>query len=541
LAIDLRTTIPRVNPACNVRSLPIGPQEGFVFSRVDGVTNAADIGAMTGLGAGVLEVLQKLASLGALLDVPGAAPAPAPPPPPPTPPPAAPPPAAAPALDPVPRRRTGPPKYTQAELDEECELEPERRKRILELYYDLGEISHYEVLGVPRSGDRKAIKAAYYKLAPEFHPDKFFRKNLGAFKSKMEAIFKRITEAEEVLSRKDSRAEYDSYLVQRERTAEIEALLRGEVEPEPEPEPEPAPPPPPPPIVVAPPPVSVPAPPPPVATSVRPAPAQPSATSVRPDAPPGQPARVMPSTAPRQPTPMPPRSPEEDSRRRAALAAKLSSGRFVPPTTKPPPKAPTPAEDATTAAARHAAASDSLRRMLVAKKVDEHRGQVDRYLQAGDAAAQRGDAVTAANSYRLAASVVPDDEAVAAKAKDWTQRAAVLLADNYLKQGEYEAREGRWSEAARSLVRAAQGMPEDAKTLHAAAHAIWKAQGDLHQAAEFARRALALKPGTVGYQVTLAEIFLAANLPLNAKRELEAAAKTDPKDAKVRALLDRLR
>ena len=117
----------------------------------------------------------------------------------------------------------------------------------------------------------------------------------------------------------------------------------------------------------------------------------------------------------------------------------------------------------------------------------------------------------------------------------------MLLADNYLKQGEYEAREGRWGEAARSLVRAAQGMPEDPKTLHAAAHALWKAQGDLHQAADFARRALALRPGTVAFQITLAEIFLAANLPLNAKRELEAAAKTDPKDAKVRALLDRLR
>ena len=42
---------------------------------------------------------------------------------------------------------------------------------------------------------KKEIKAAYYRMAPEFHPDRWFRRELGSFKSRLEAIFTRITEA----------------------------------------------------------------------------------------------------------------------------------------------------------------------------------------------------------------------------------------------------------------------------------------------------------------------------------------------------------
>ena len=37
--------------------------------------------------------------------------------------------------------------------------------------------------------EKKQIKSAYYALAPEFHPDKYFRKRLGSYKRKIEAIF----------------------------------------------------------------------------------------------------------------------------------------------------------------------------------------------------------------------------------------------------------------------------------------------------------------------------------------------------------------
>ena len=59
---------------------------------------------------------------------------------------------------------------------------------------------YYEVLGVPKDADQKAIKSAYRKLAHKFHPDK----NPG--NKEAEEKFKEAAEAYEVLSDADKRA-----------------------------------------------------------------------------------------------------------------------------------------------------------------------------------------------------------------------------------------------------------------------------------------------------------------------------------------------
>jgi len=62
---------------------------------------------------------------------------------------------------------------------------------------------YYEILGVDRSADQKAIKKAYRKLAREFHPD--VNHDPGA-----EEKFKEIAEAYEVLGDEEKREQYDS-------------------------------------------------------------------------------------------------------------------------------------------------------------------------------------------------------------------------------------------------------------------------------------------------------------------------------------------
>lgn len=62
---------------------------------------------------------------------------------------------------------------------------------------------YYESLGVPRSASEKEIKAAYRKLARQYHPDA----NPGD--KKAEEKFKEITEAYEVLKDQDKRRRYD--------------------------------------------------------------------------------------------------------------------------------------------------------------------------------------------------------------------------------------------------------------------------------------------------------------------------------------------
>jgi molecular chaperone DnaJ len=63
----------------------------------------------------------------------------------------------------------------------------------------------YEVLGVPRDADARAIKSAYRKLAVTYHPDR----NPGD--SEAETKFKEAAEAYSVLSDSEKRARYDRF------------------------------------------------------------------------------------------------------------------------------------------------------------------------------------------------------------------------------------------------------------------------------------------------------------------------------------------
>ncbi len=522
---DLRAVIPALVSGCNVRALPLGPVEGFVLSRIDGRSSAAEIALMTGLGDGVMAVLERLAELGAVSGVgnvtPPRTPAPAPPRTPAPPGPSTAPPDG--KLDPSwsgPKVDDG--GYTQAELDEPADLEIEKKRRILSVFHALARLDHYSLLGVARDADKKAIKAAYFKLAGEFHPDKHFRKNLGTFKPKMEAIFKRLTLAEEVLSRKEARAEYDASLeVRAQSLVELELFSREDFD-----------------------------------AGVRAAAARPASPSPSPgDAgapraerassaqvaapPPPRPSSVAAPPPPRRSSEVPasstPSVPDElgpatvrGGTRRSALVTKLSSGRFSPRTAAPLGADEPPVSDPEGAA-------ETLRRMAAAKQASDRRDQLARYVTAAEEAAARDDAVAAANSYRFAAALDPTPELLE-RSTAWGQRAAVALAADYLRQGERAAAEGEWAEAARALVRAATGMPDDARVLSSAADALRRSSGDLHRAAELGRRATELAPTDVEVRLVLVEVYVAASLKLSARRELEAAAALAPEHAKIRAL-----
>jgi molecular chaperone DnaJ len=62
---------------------------------------------------------------------------------------------------------------------------------------------YYEVLGVAKDADAKAIKSAYRKLAMKYHPDQ------NPDDAEAEAKFKEVGEAYSVLSEEDKRAAYD--------------------------------------------------------------------------------------------------------------------------------------------------------------------------------------------------------------------------------------------------------------------------------------------------------------------------------------------
>ena len=90
----------------------------------------------------------------------------------------------------------------ESAFEEGIDIELATQRRVLEFEASLGRPYH-ELLGVPRGSDPKVVKRAYFKLSKEFHPDRYFRKEVGGFGARLERIFKKVLEAYEMLSDPD--------------------------------------------------------------------------------------------------------------------------------------------------------------------------------------------------------------------------------------------------------------------------------------------------------------------------------------------------
>lgn len=104
------------------------------------------------------------------------------------------------------------PAFDERELSEPSALGPAERRRVVYAYHMIQDLTLYEQLGVDKCDDRRAIRDAYFSLSKLFHPDAYFGVELGAYRAKMEAVFKQLTEAYEILNRKAKRADYDAFL-----------------------------------------------------------------------------------------------------------------------------------------------------------------------------------------------------------------------------------------------------------------------------------------------------------------------------------------
>ncbi len=120
------------------------------------------------------------------------------------------------------------PEISDDELEPEIDLDIETQKKILSLYKQLDELTHYQLLGVDRRAKSKEIKRAYFKVSKDYHPDSYFRKNIGTFKRKVNALFKAISNAYDVLSNEQKRLAYDATLPYEPTPEEMEEAKRKE-------------------------------------------------------------------------------------------------------------------------------------------------------------------------------------------------------------------------------------------------------------------------------------------------------------------------
>ncbi|WP_426751386.1 DnaJ domain-containing protein [Myxococcus sp. Y35] len=386
--------------------------------------------------------------------------------------------------------RAAPAPVVDAAMAEEVDLEPERKKEIIELDRALDGMDHFAVLGLKPGAAAAEVKQAYYNASRRFHPDRYFGKNLGSFRARMERIFRRLTDAHNVLIQPDKREAYlraNPALAQAERAS--------------------APPPP-----VAPPPAAQPLltpEPPPVhqvasaASVARPSPA--------PSVPP--PSRPLPSPGFTPPPPRPPTS------------------------SVPPPSRPLPPPDDGASEARRAERQARLARHPYLART----GRLAELLARGKAAIAAGDWERAYHEFNQLQNLDPKNREAAillvkARRAHDAQRAGVEVA-----RGRELEHHGD-SLGAQAAYRLACSLDDQN------AEAAWRAARlghllgqDAVEIRGLAQRAVELDSSKVEHHLTLGKVLLDAGSKKLAKRAFEDAAKLAPDNAEAKAALKKLR
>jgi curved DNA-binding protein CbpA len=113
--------------------------------------------------------------------------------------------------------------FDAAALAEDVDLDAGRRKEILFADANLARWTHWEVLGLAWNAPAAAAKAAYIEKAKLFHPDRYAGRRLGSYRPRLERIFRKMTEARDVLGDEAKRAAYAQASASPEEFARMEA------------------------------------------------------------------------------------------------------------------------------------------------------------------------------------------------------------------------------------------------------------------------------------------------------------------------------
>jgi len=87
----------------------------------------------------------------------------------------------------------------QEALAEPVDLPLDRKREILAREALLGR-DPWTVLRLKPGASAEAVKAAYFEASKVFHPDRYYGKNLGSYRARLERIFHGLTEAHQTLS-----------------------------------------------------------------------------------------------------------------------------------------------------------------------------------------------------------------------------------------------------------------------------------------------------------------------------------------------------
>ncbi|MBW2731720.1 MAG: DnaJ domain-containing protein [Deltaproteobacteria bacterium] len=556
----------------DILSLALTVQQGFVLSRVDGVSSAQMLCQISGLGeAATLEILKGLRAGGLIIvgdeDPPRvskpaevreeASPEEASP---------------AEALNDIElppiisRAADSAPTRSQemraledlditaedeAELDKEddegeIDLRREIRVRVRALHARIDDLNFFELLGVDVNGDTREVRRAYFKRSKQFHPDRFFSKKCGHYEEKLARIFKQTTSAYEFLQQDDKRAEYQEMIL-REReelhiaeklakeVAQVEGMAtpndtpsQGELRAEAEQSK----------IASTG-----------TATSysyVKVGKSERVARQRRATAALGTPvfnkddqlpvvvgagssAEFEPNVGHRDVTPdeaIP--AVGEGSRPESSGENALLTGEYVAPPT-----------DDDARAARRTLDRRRRRRMTGLGAIDERQGKAKGFYEKGMKQLDEGKTLAAAASLKLALTYDPSTPEYQQRYDEAVDASREVTAEGFYKRALFEESVGRVEAAAKLFLRAAEIL-DSALYLTRACEAARELE-DLEKALEYGTHAVQKEPGSVAARLAISRACLACGDKKRARHEVDMALKLAPADAEAKDLLKRIK
>ncbi len=419
------------------------------------------------------------------------------------------------------------------------DLTDEERRNIDEVHSRLKGATFYDLLGVPRDAERRAIRDAYFALSKRFHPEVFFKRSLGLYRTRIDEVFRAFTQAYDTLGNAKERAAYDGRIAAlgpgaapvSPIAAVADIVSRPSVAP-PRPgptaqsQPRVAPvdslPPPGPRTSLTPP--STPTLPPPMHSTPRPM--TPLGTAVVPHVVTPTPSRPAPPPAPLPAPTGQPVDPETMRRAREAMARRLGS--VFPGMPKPgsssrnaiPAVAPAPAPHASTTAA------------------NDRGSAVGHFLSVADEAQKKGDFAAATEALKNAMEMQLGDEALRLRYEAMRKLMVAQQADLNITLAREAMADARAAQAARHWELAYEGR-NDPQLLLNAAEILMKYTKEYKKAADLAQRALQHNPDNVKAHVLLANVFLKGGLRASARASIDTVARLAPEHASLKELREK--
>lgn len=548
-------------PNLDWSSLTLSAQEGFVLSRVDNATTANMICQLTGLGEhATRDLIRSLRDKGALTlgDEPPRKPA--------KPAPVAP---RSPSVqtERIPTRKSSStsakveaPSAKEASVKEPVleptaaerelfaredlegiDLKHETRLTVRRFYGELREKNFFELIGTTHEADVKELRRAYFKRSKQFHPDRFYTKSLGPYEEMLEEIFRQVNAAWDFLQNDGHRKAYvDTILVQQQNaaTARAEAAAVAGATDE---------------FVQAPATERVDG----ISFEERSSPSATYAVTERQR----DVVKTRISAVDHERAGRPTgghvardtlRADELGSAtmRAAGLEAAISAATqasSTPTSQSPaadPARAPRPTQeflpdDDPDRAERRSVDRQRRRSLGLSHPALQRKQKGQRFYEQGLKQLEEGKSLAATASLKLALSFDPENPEILAAHERAFGESAHIAAENAFKRAMFEESVGRSDVAARYYRQAADCAPKRTYLFKAAE--LLKKSGELVDAKHYASEGVRLSPADIELRLLLAEIFIAAGLWLNARREVEAVLAIDKKHEAARELLKRIR